>query len=131
MARQVLTVVAAVIRRRGRILVTRRRHDDTYGGWWEFPGGKPERGETLKAAIAREVLEETGLPVRVGRRLRIHRYAYPERTVVLHFFECHVKAGLRARSLDTGPVKWVKPSDFGRYRFPPADGPLLEDLSKA
>ncbi len=74
--------------------------------------------------------ESRSAPVRVGRRLRIHRYAYPERTVILHFFECHVKDGLRARSLDTGPVKWVKPSDSGRSRFLPADGPLLEDLSK-
>ena len=54
-----IDVVAGVIRRQdGRILITQRLAKDTLGGYWEFPGGKVDPGEELRAALARELREE-------------------------------------------------------------------------
>ena len=58
-------VVAAVVERKGRVLLLRRRHDDFMGGTYELPSGRLEDGETLAAALRREVAEETGLLVEV------------------------------------------------------------------
>ena len=57
-----IDVVAGVIRRDdGRLLITQRLADDTLGGYWEFPGGKVDPGEELKAALHRELMEELGV----------------------------------------------------------------------
>src|SRR5476651_2560271 len=61
-----IDVVAGVIRRAdGQLLITQRLADDTLGGYWEFPGGKVDPGEELKAALARELKEELGLETEI------------------------------------------------------------------
>jgi len=80
-----LVVLAAVIEREGRLLVTQRLQDTHLADYWEFPGGKCEPGETHEACLARELREELDAGADIGPEILATEYAYPERTVRLHF----------------------------------------------
>jgi 8-oxo-dGTP diphosphatase len=122
-----IDVVAGVIRREGRFLITQRMPEDTLGGYWEFPGGKVERGEELAAALRRELAEEVGVETEIGPRIHEFVYAYPERDVRLHFYEARILSG-EPRKLEVADLAWVTPEEFANYQFPEADLPLLNQL---
>jgi len=83
----VLRVAAAVILRPGgQVLLAQRPEGKAYAGYWEFPGGKLEPGETPRQALDRELREELGLTVRVAAPWLVQRYRYPHANVELHFF---------------------------------------------
>jgi len=124
----VIDVVAALIRdEAGRYLITRRRDGTHLAGLWEFPGGKREADETLEQSLGRELSEELGATFTVGERVETVRWSYPEKTVLLHFFRCHVAAGT-IEPREGQLMEWVAPGDFARYEFPPADAALLARL---
>jgi 8-oxo-dGTP pyrophosphatase MutT (NUDIX family) len=62
----------AVITRGGRILVCQRHETDTFGGLWEFPGGKRESGETLEQCLARELIEELAVRAKPVAQLTLY-----------------------------------------------------------
>ena len=126
----VIQVAAAVIERRGRYLIARRRADVHLSGYWEFPGGKREAGETFEACVRREVLEELGVAVTVLRPLIVTRHEYPEKIVELHFFTCSLSHG-DPQALDCLDVRWVKSEELAEYSFPPADAPVIAQLTKS
>ena len=66
---EAIEVVAAVIERDGKLLITRRPEGSHLSGLWEFPGGKPQPGETFEQALRREIAEELGAEVSVGERI--------------------------------------------------------------
>jgi A/G-specific adenine glycosylase len=104
---------------RGNVLIARRKAG-LLGGLWEFPGGKQEKNESLPDTVRREVLEETGLTVEVGKPLPAVSHAYSHFTVTLHPFICRRLAG-RARALGSDEVRWVKPAALRDYPFPAAN----------
>jgi mutator protein MutT len=126
--RPAIEVVAGVIERDGKILIARRRAGAHLGGLWEFPGGKPEPGESLEAALRREIEEELAASATVGERIETIDWCYPDKRVRLHFFRC----GLRGepRALEGQEMAWVSPHDLRRYEFPAADAALIERLSR-
>jgi len=126
----VIQVAAAVIERRGRYLIARRRADVHLSGYWEFPGGKREAGETFEACVRREVLEELGVEITVRRPLIVTRHEYPEKIVELHFFTCSLSHG-DPQALDCLDVRWVKSEELAEYSFPPADAPVIAQLTKS
>ena len=77
--------VGVLIGERGRFLLTSRPAGKVYAGWWEFPGGKLERGETVEAALARELHEELGIDVVDVRPWHVTRVDYAHARVRLHF----------------------------------------------
>lgn len=84
-------VAAAVLTRSGKeFLLTQRPAGKVYAGYWEFPGGKIEAGETEQAALARELEEELGIVVECAAPWQIVHFTYPHAEVELHFF--HVSA---------------------------------------
>src|SRR5882672_4818027 len=83
-----IEVAAGVVFRDRRVLITQRRPDDHLGGLWEFPGGKRESGETFPGCLLRELREELGIEVAVGKWLGSVTHAYPEKTVHLRFYAC-------------------------------------------
>jgi 8-oxo-dGTP diphosphatase len=92
----VVQVAAAVIERRGEVLLAQRPPGKVYAGYWEFPGGKRERGETPREALDRELHEELGLRVREASPWLTQRFVYPHAHVELHFF--------RVRAFDGEPT---------------------------
>lgn len=124
-----MVVTAAVIERDGSFLVTRRQRGAHLEGYWEFPGGKCDPGETLAASLQREILEELDVEVAVGRELFSVAHDYPERIVELHFFECDL-AGEPRPALGQ-EMRWAKRADLRALRFPPADDELIARLVSA
>lgn len=120
-------VVAAIIRRDSRILITRRFNDVHLPGFWEFPGGKVELGESLPAALEREILEELGVKIRVEDEYFTVAHDYPARTVQLHFFNCSTIEG-EPQAIEVADMRWVEPDELGQFQFPPADEELIKRL---
>jgi 8-oxo-dGTP diphosphatase len=121
-----IVVTAAVIERDGALLVTRRQAGVHLEGYWEFPGGKCDPGETLAACLARELREELEVEARVGAELLATTHAYPERCVELHFFRCELLG--EPRPLLGQEMRWVRRDDLHALEFPPADAALIRLL---
>jgi 8-oxo-dGTP diphosphatase len=126
----VIEVSAALIFRDGKLLITRRHARAHLGGLWEFPGGKREPGETFQQCLKREIREELGVDISVGKRFESVTHAYPEKTVHLKFFVCRLSAG-EPEPLGCDALRWVKQSGLADYSFPAADARLLEKLRGA
>lgn len=77
--------VGVVVRADGRVLLGQRVDGKPYAGWWEFPGGKLEAGETVAQALARELHEELGLAVTTSHPWLVREFVYPHAHVRLHF----------------------------------------------
>ena len=125
----VIEVAAALIRDAlGRYLITQRRRGSHLAGLWEFPGGKLELGESPDVALRRELSEELGAIFAVGKLVETVRWEYPDRTVVLHFYDCRVESG-SVEPREGQAMAWVGPDEFPAYEFPPADRTLIERLA--
>lgn len=120
----------AVFERDGAVLLTRRREGSHLAGYWEFPGGRIEAGETPEACLVREMREELGVEVRVGARLTLLDHAYPEKRVRLHCFCCDIMSG-NPRPIAGDAMEWVPRRELPLRRLPPANGPLVEILCAA
>ena len=125
---EAIAVVAAVIEREGRILITRRPEGTHLAGFWEFPGGKPEPGETERGALIREVREELGVAFSAGESLAKVEWQYPDKRVRITFFRGAITG--EPRPLEGQEIAWVTPAELDRYEFPPADAVLLERLRR-
>lgn len=122
-----LSVVAGIVRSEGRILICQRPAGGHMPGFWEFPGGKIECGENPREALQREICEELGIDVRVGRLHWETRHRYPDRDVHLRFYDCEWESGV-AENLGVAEHEWVHPASLGEFDFLPADAQLIESL---
>ena len=86
-------VVGAVITRDGLVMCAQRGDDGNLPGLWEFPGGKIEQGESKQAALMREITEELGCTVEVGREVTTTTHEYEFGEVTLTTFYCRLVAG--------------------------------------
>ena len=123
-----VVVTAAVVEIDGRFLVTRRQKGVHLEGFWEFPGGKCDRDESLKDCLARELFEELDIPTRVGAELFTTTHAYPDRSIELHFFRCELLGEPRAALGQE--MRWVRREDLAALEFPPADTELIQILTQ-
>lgn len=78
--------VGILIRENGDVLLGKRPDGKPYAGYWEFPGGKVESGESIKAALKREFMEELGITILSEEPWCGVKYHYPHAYVRLHFF---------------------------------------------
>lgn len=120
-------IAVGVIWKRGRILIAKRAENQMLGGLWEFPGGKRERGETLEQAVLREIAEETGLVVRVGRPYATVKHAYSHFRITMTAFRCEWVSG-RARPKASVALKWIAPADLPGYPMPRANRRIAEAI---
>ena len=124
----VLHVTAALIWEKGKLLISKRPEGSHLEGYWEFPGGKLEDGETLEKCLEREIDEELGFRVYVEKPLLSVSHEYEVRVIMLHFFLCKA-AGGRPRPIQPQQIKWVAPAELAAYRFPPADKKMITLLT--
>jgi 8-oxo-dGTP diphosphatase len=112
-----------------RVLVSQRRADQALPLRWEFPGGKVEPGEAPVAALERELTEELGVTVQVGRIWEVLFHAYPSFDLVLLVYPCRLLAG-EPRAVLVAQVAWCPPGQLGAYDILEADAPLVARLVK-
>ena len=122
-----LSIVAAIIRHDDLILITKRPDNVHLAGLWEFPGGKVESGESLEAALHREIREELGVEITVDREYFSVAHEYPDKSVHLHFFDCTILRG-EPQPLEVADLRWVKAAELDDFEFPPADVELIRRL---
>ena len=111
----------------GRVLIAQRPAGKAYAGYWEFPGGKIEAGETVEAALARELHEELGVQVHSCEPLLNLVHSYPEYTVRLQIRRVRGFSG-EARSREQQALSWVRPGELAQWRLLPADGPVVQAI---
>jgi 8-oxo-dGTP diphosphatase len=115
----------AIVSRDGKILITQRKSEDTFGDYWEFPGGKCERGETLHQALARELHEELRITAEPRHAFSPITHDYRTAVVRLHPFLCTLTAG-EPQLIECQACEWIEPHQLRSYRFPPANEGLIE-----
>lgn len=126
-ATTLVAVTAALLVRGGRILIARRPLGDPLAGFWEFPGGKIEAGETPRACLKRELGEEFGIRTRIGRFVDQTEYHYDHVAIRLLVFQAQIESGeLQPAAHDA--VRWVTPAQMGAFQFAPADRPIVQRL---
>jgi len=123
-------VTAAIIRRDdGCLLIAQRKPEAMLGGLWEFPGGKCQPGESLLDCLRREIREELGVEIEVGRQLATIRHSYTHFRISLHVFECcHLDR--EPQALDCADWRWVWPTDLQNFAFPVTDQKIIQMLAQ-
>ena len=122
-----LVVAGLIIGDDRRILITQRRADQALPLQWEFPGGKVELGEAPVAALVRELREEIGVTVEVGRIWDVLFHAYPTFDLVMLVYVCRIAAG-EPRAVEVADLAWVEPAALPGRDILPADRPLVDRL---
>jgi A/G-specific adenine glycosylase len=122
-------IAVGVVWRDGQILIAKRRTEGLLGGLWELPGGKPEPGESLKAALVREVGEELDIEVEPGEKIATVDHAYSHFEITLHAFHCRYLTG-SPKPLGCQEYAWVQPDELDRYAFPAANRRVLARLAE-
>ena len=126
-----ILVAAAVLIEAGRVLLTQRKRGTHLEGAWEFPGGKVEASEDPRDALARELREEVGIDVSVTEIVEATFHRYPEKSVLLLFFEAARTPGSpEPRAIDVADIRWAALEDLRDELFPPADVAVLAKVRK-
>jgi 8-oxo-dGTP diphosphatase len=120
-------VTAAVIEKKGKVLIARRRQKTGSGGWWEFPGGKLEDGETPEKGLEREIAEELGVRLRVGEFLGSAPYRSPALSIELLAYRAVIISG-ELKLTDHDEIRWAAPSELEESAFSEPDRPIVRLL---
>ncbi len=123
----VVVVAGLILDSRGRILLTRRRAGQRYAGYWEFPGGKVEFGEDLRAALQREIQEKLHIRVSVGGIYDYISYVRDRRHWIVVFFWATPDPEHQTLP-DTLPFRWVPIPELARCNIMPPNRPIVDRL---
>ena len=118
-----LEVVAAIIKENDKYFATQRGYGE-FKGWWEFPGGKIENGESKEEALKREIREELATEIEIDRFITTVQFDYPEFHLIMHCFICHITAG-QPQLLEAKAAKWLDKNDLESVEWLPADRAIL------
>jgi 8-oxo-dGTP diphosphatase len=121
-----IRVVAAEIERDGAFLITQRRPEAALPLLWEFPGGRVHPGESDGDALRRTINDRLGVQVQIGHRVLHVTHAYEGYTLDMVVYRCAMVGD--ATSARVHDLAWVRPEDFGNYRFPGADQQTVDAL---
>lgn len=125
---ELIMVAAGVLRDgSGRVLIAQRPDGRHAAGFWEFPGGKLQAGESPLQALCRELAEEIGIQVSAALPLMTLRHSYPERVVELHVFAVSDYSG-EVQGLEGQPLCWVAVEELAAAGLLDADLPIAARL---
>jgi len=124
--RKTIEVVAAVIVRDGKIFATQRGYGE-FKGWWEFPGGKMEVGETPQDALHREIMEELETDIKVGDFITTVDYDYPNFHLTMHCYLCSIISG-NLTLLEHEDARWLTREELDTIQWLPADIEVVEKV---
>jgi len=121
-----LQVACAIIERGGKVLAARRSEVMSMPLKWEFPGGKIKEQESPEECLVREVMEELGVQVTVGRALPQMSHAYADFSVTLYPFICTIAAGSLTLH-EHKAIQWLKPAELLSLDWAAADLPIIRE----
>ena len=122
-----IEVVAAIIIKDGQTFATQRGYGE-FQGWWEFPGGKMEAGESPQEALKREINEELDADIQVNELLETVEWDYPNFHLTMHCFICN----LLSESLHLNEheaATWLTHETLRSVKWLPADEILLNKIA--
>ena len=126
---KLVSVGLGIVVSNGLILICRRRSNDSFGGYWEFPGGKIEPGESPAECVRRELREELDIQVTPIQVLDVIEHEYPKARVRLHPFLCRHDSG-EPMAISAAEFLWVSPPALREYRFPEGNRGLVQSLAE-
>ena len=118
---------AVIIRSDGNFLLAQRPQGKVYAGYWEFPGGKIEPGESAQEGLIRELHEELGIDVQTAYPWLTHVFTYPHATVRLHFFRV-TRWGGEPHGRENQHIAWTRPDEPPLQPMLPANTPIFRAL---
>lgn len=125
-----IDVTCAIIIKENKVLIARRASGQSLEGQWEFPGGKIEQGETAEDCLARELREELGIIVQVGKLIFKYEHNYNRLNGKRHrffAFNCVLLEGDLKRTVHD-KLAWVAIEKLPNFDFVEADIQLVEAL---
>lgn len=123
-------VTAAILHRNQKFLLAQRPANGLLGGLWEFPGGKLEAGETLANSLEREIMEELGSKIVVGKLFGEYQHAYTHFRVTLHAFFCAITEG-EPQPIEASQLAWVSLEQLSDYPMGKIDRMIANQLKKS
>ncbi|MFA6716354.1 MAG: 8-oxo-dGTP diphosphatase MutT [Victivallaceae bacterium] len=127
---KLIKVCAALVFNDGKVLLSRRPSHQAHAGYWEFPGGKLEPGESPAQCLQRELKEELDIDVAVYDTVYMLEHEYPGKSVSLRLMRCSIKNGREPVAMERQEYAWVERRKLSSYDLLPADRPIAEFLTK-
>lgn len=128
MPKKIINVVAAAIEKDGKFFCAQRPEGKSLGGFWEFPGGKLETGESPEQALIREIKEELNSEIEVVTYINEASYNYDFGTVVMKTYHAKLISG-NLELLEHQNSTWLAPNELDTLNWAPVDQPAVELLS--
>lgn len=129
MSKKVINVVAAAIEKDGLIFCAQRPEGKSLAGFWEFPGGKLEEGETPEEALIREIKEEFDSEIEIVSYLNEASYEYDFGIVTMKTYLSKLIEG-NLELLEHQDSKWLPLDRLMELNWAPVDIPAVECLQK-
>lgn len=123
-----IEVVAAIMKQEDKIFAVQRGYGE-FKGFWEFPGGKMEAGETPQKALVREILEELDTKIEIKELIETVEYDYPQFHLMMHCFLCRVISGDLVLK-EHEAARWLTKDTLSSVEWLPADILLMERLKE-
>ncbi|MGT2807568.1 (deoxy)nucleoside triphosphate pyrophosphohydrolase [Streptococcus iniae] len=129
MSKKIINVVAAAIEKDGKLFCAQRPSNKSLGGYWEFPGGKLEFGESPEEALIREIKEEFNAEIEIIEFINESSYNYDFGTVVMKTFLSKLLSD-HLELLEHQDSKWLVPKELSTLNWAPVDIPAVQLLQK-